>query len=198
MYGFADGGVIVSQVVPDGPSAKAGVLPQDVIVSVDGAPIKNGDELIAIVSAKHPGSTVKLGILRGSKKLSLDVGIMDRTKLYANLNKGGGDESNDANAPDEGQSKLGITVQSTPEALASHLHITGGVAVTNVKPGTFADTIGLFQGAVIVEINRKPVTDMASYRAIVNGLKSGEDVVFVVRNPQQPNGGNSYIGGTLQ
>jgi len=198
MYGFANGGVIVSQVVPDGPSAKAGVLPQDVIVSVDGAPIKNGDELIAIVSAKHPGSTVKLGILRGSKKLSLDVGIMDRTKLYANLNKGGGDESNDANAPDEGQSKLGITVQSTPEALASHLHITGGVAVTNVKPGTFADTIGLFQGAVIVEINRKPVTDMASYRAIVNGLKSGEDVVFVVRNPQQPNGGNSYIGGTLQ
>jgi serine protease Do len=196
VYGFANGGVIVSQVVPNGPAAKAGVQPQDIIVSIDGAPIKNGDELISIVSAKHPGSTVKLGILRESKHLNIDVGITDRTKLYADINKGD-DEPNGPDVPDVGQNTLGITVQPTSEATASHLHITGGVAVASVKPGSFADTINLFQGAVIVEINRKPVTDMASYRAIVSGLKPGEDVVFVVRNPQQPNGGNSYIGGTL-
>ena len=197
MYGFANGGVIVGQVVPNGPAAKAGVLPQDVIVSVDGTSIKNGDELIAIVSAKKPGTTVKLGILRGGKNVSLDVGITDRAKLYADRDKAG-DESTGPDVPDAGQSKLGITVQPTPAAIASKLHITGGVAVTAVKPGSFADTINLFQGAVIVEINRKPVTDMASYRAIVNGLKSGDDVVFVVRSPQQPNSGNTYIGGTLQ
>ena len=196
VYGFASGGVIVSQVVPNGPAAKAGVQPQDIIVSIDGASIKNGDELISIVSAKQPGSTVKLGVLRGSKHVNLDVGITDRAKLYADLNKGG-DESNGPDVPDVGQNTLGITVQPTSEATANHLHMTGGVAVASVKPGSFADTINLFQGAVIVEINRKPVTDMASYRAIVGGLKSGEDVVFVVRNPQQPNGGNSYIGGTL-
>ena len=46
MYGFANGGVIISDVVPGGPAAKAGLLPQDVIVSVDGNQIKNGDELI--------------------------------------------------------------------------------------------------------------------------------------------------------
>jgi serine protease Do len=197
VYGFANGGVIVGLVVPNGPAAKAGVQPQDIIVSVDGVQIKNGDELIAIVSAKHPGSTVKLGILRAKKNITLDVGITERSKLYANLNSGGGDESNGPDVPDVGQSKLGITVQPTSEATANHLHITGGVAVTGVKPGSFADTIGLFQGAVIVEINRKPVTDAGSYRAIVTALKPGEDVVFVVRNPQQPSAGNSYIGGTL-
>ena len=196
VYGFANGGVIVSQVVPNGPAAKAGVQAQDIIVSIDGAPIKNGDELISIVSAKQPGATVKLGILRGSKHMNLDVGITDRAKLYTDLNKGG-DESSGPDVPDVGQSTLGITVQPTSEATANHLHMTGGVAIASVKPGSFADTIRLFPGAVIVEINRKPVTDIASYRAIVSGLKSGEDVVFVIRSPQQPNGGNTYIGGTL-
>jgi serine protease Do len=51
---------------------------------------------------------------------------------------------------------------------------------------------------VIVEINRKPVTDAQSYRAIVNGLKPGDDVVFVVRDPQRPAAGISLLGGTLQ
>jgi serine protease Do len=81
--------------------------------------------------------------------------------------------------------------------MQSRLHITGGVAVMSVKPGSFADSIGLSQGAVIVEINRQPVTDIASYNAIASSLKSGDDVAFVIRNPQRPNGGDSFVGGTL-
>jgi serine protease Do len=196
MYGFANGGVIVSEVVPNGPAAKAGVKPQDVILSVDGTPIKNGDALINIVSAKAPGSTVKLGILRGTEHLTLDVGVTDRNKLYASMGKGG-DESNGPDATDVGQNKLGITVKPTSQETASHLHVNGGVTVTSVKPGSFADNIQLGQGAVITEINRKPVTDIASYRAIVSALKPGDDVVFVVRYPQMPNGGDTYVGGTL-
>ena len=41
------------------------------------------------------------------------------------------------------------------------------------------------------------MTDEASYRAIVNGLKSKDDVVFVVHSPLQKDRGNTYIGGTL-
>ena len=84
IYGFPNGGVIVSEVVPGGPAAKAGLQPQDIIVSVDGKQIKNGDELIAIVSMKHPGSTVSLGILRGGKQMTISCGIADRSKLYEN------------------------------------------------------------------------------------------------------------------
>jgi len=50
---------------------------------------------------------------------------------------------------------------------------------------------------VIIEINKMPVTDQSSYNAIVSGLKSGADAVFVVRDPQRPAGGNTYVGGTL-
>jgi serine protease Do len=41
-----------------------------------------------------------------------------------------------------------------------------------------------------------PVTDEASYKAIVSRLKPKDDVVFVITFPQRP--GNSYVGGTLQ
>ncbi len=196
VYGFPDGGVFVAEVVPGGPAAKAGIQSKDIIVSVDGKPIKNGDELISIVSMKHPGSTVSLGVLRGGKQMTIACGIVDRSKLYENQ-ASAADDSSEPGSSDAGQSKFGITVQAIPQQLQSRLHIMGGVGVTAVKPGSFADTIELYQGAVIVEINRKPVTDIASFNAIASELKSGDDVAMVIRNPQRPNGGDSFVGGTL-
>ncbi len=196
MYGFPNGGVIVSEVVPGGPAAKAGVQPQDIIVSVDGKPIRDGDELISIVSDKHPGTTISLGIIRSGKHITLACGVEDRNKLYANMGNGAG-TSNQASPSNAGETKFGVSVQPTTAEINSALHITGGVVVTNVKPGSFADAIGLYQGAVITEINRRPVTDVAGFNAAASSLKSGDDVVFVVRNPQNPTGGDSFIGGTL-
>jgi len=66
-----------------------------------------------------------------------------------------------------------------------------------VRVGSFADEIGLLKGSVITEINRHAVTDESSYRAVVNGLKSGDDVVFVIHDPRIQGGGNTYVGGTL-
>jgi serine protease Do len=195
MYGFANGGVLVSVVTPGGPAAKAGVQAGDVIVSVDGHPVKDGDELVGIISDKHPGSTVRLGIVRSGQQQTIEVGIADRAKLFAAVE--GGAESNEPGAQDVGQNKLGITVQPTAPATDTKLGIQGGVTVTSVKPGTFADNIGLSNGVVITAINRKAVNDLSSYRSIVGELKSGDDVVFVIRDPQVQGGGNTYIGGTL-
>jgi serine protease Do len=162
MYGFANGGVIIGAVTPNFPAAKAGLEPQDVIVSVDGAPVKNGDELVAIISAKHPGQTVKLGYLRNGKKETVEVGIADRAKLNAAAGDADSDDSSTPEESDAGQSKLGITVQPTTPADAKKAHVTGGVTITSVKPGSFADNIQLSKGVVISGINRKPVTDVAT------------------------------------
>ncbi len=196
MYGFSNGGVLVSTVTPNGPASKAGVQPQDVITSVDGKPIKNGDELVNLISDKQPGSTVRLGILRNGKPVTLDVGIADRAKLFANLT-GNAEPGAGPDVGDVGQNKLGITVQPVQPAVANKLGIKGGVTVTSVRPGSFADEINLPNNVVIVEINRHPVTDEQSYRSVVSSLKPGDDVVFVVRDPQSQNAGNTYIGGTL-
>jgi serine protease Do len=197
-YGFANGGVMVGSVTPGFPAEKAGLQPNDVIVSVDGKPIKDGDELVAIISAKHPGETVKLGVLRDGKKMTFDVGIADRAKLNALVGDGSAaDDSNSSAESDAGETTLGITVAPSTQADLKKAHITGGVTITNVKPGSFAQNISLIKGLIITEINRKPVTDVATYNAIVKGLKSGDDVVFVIHDPTSKNTGNTFIGGTL-
>ncbi len=197
VYGFTNG-VMVSTVTPSGGAAKAGIQPGDVIVSIDGRSIKDGDDLVADISARKVGSTVKLGYLRSGKQAEANVAIGDRAKTYADLASKDGDDDVAPKEVDAGQNMLGITVSAVPPAVIKKLNIKGGVMVTSVRPGSFADEISppLANGAVITEINKIPVTDEASYRAIVSKLKPHDDVVFVVNYPQRP--GNLVLGGTLQ
>jgi serine protease Do len=199
VYGFANGGVMVSEVRPaDGPAAKAGIKPGDIIVSIDGKPIKDGDELVADISSRKVGTTVQLGIQRGNgSKETLTVGIADRAKLFADVGSNN-DNNSTPSASDAGESKLGIAVDAVPAQISSNLGIHGGVIVTSVRPGSFAEDIGILSGTVILEINRKPIADKADFNSIVNGLKSGQDVAFKVRlqGPDTPSGA-TYLGGTL-
>ncbi|MBW8748209.1 MAG: Do family serine endopeptidase [Acidobacteria bacterium] len=194
MYGS---GVIVSTVSKGGPAEKAGLQPGDVIESIDGRKIKDGDDLVNDIAARRPGSTVKLGYLRDGKAASTTVSIGDRAKIFADLNGNGQDDSQEAQSSDVSADKLGLTVSALPNNVATKLGIKGGVVVSALKPGSFADEIGLGRGQIIVEINRKPVTDMASFQAAIKSLKSGDDVAFLVRTPNSPTGGNNYVGGTL-
>jgi len=194
VYGFSNG-VIVGVVTPNGGAAKAGIQAGDVIVSIDGRNIKDGDDLVNDISARHVGSTVKLGYLRDGKQNTANVVIGDRAKTYADIT-GQPDDTSTPQETDAGEGKLGITVAAIPSSMAAKVGIKGGVVVTNVRPGSFADEIGLGKGQIITAINRRPVTDEASYRAIVSTLKSKDDVVFVIQSPNQKNL-NSYVGGTL-
>jgi len=194
VYGFTNG-VIVGTVTPNGGAAKAGLQVGDVLVSIDGRNIKDGDDLVNDISARHVGSTVKIGYLRDGKQSTANVLIGDRAKTYADMT-GQQDETAPPQEADAGEGKLGITVSGIPPAIAAKTGIKGGVIITSVRPGSFADEIGLGKTAIITAINRKPVTDEASYRAIVSTLKSKDDVVFVIQSPSQKNT-NSYVGGTL-
>jgi len=196
VYGFSNGGVIVSVVDPNGGAGKAGIKPGDILVSVGGHQIKDGDDLVNDISARAVGSAVEIGFLRDGVKHTASIVIGDRAKSFAELASNNAEP--DTPAPvDAGQTKLGITVTAIPQALSTKLGIQGGVTVASVTPGSFADEIGLGKGALITEINRQPITDEASYRAVVSRIKTGDDVVFVVRDPRGK-GGNSFVGGTLR
>jgi serine protease Do len=194
VYGFSTG-VIVGVVTPNGGAAKAGIQAGDVIVSIDGRNIKDGDDLVNDISARRVGSSVKLGYLREGKQNSANVVIGDRAKTYADIT-GQADDTPTPQEADAGEGTLGIKVTGIPSPIATRSGIKNGVIVTSVRPGSFADEIGLGKGNIITAINRKPITDEASYRAIVSTLKSKDDVVFVIQSPTQKNL-NSYIGGTL-
>ena len=196
MYGGGKG-VIVQDVTPGGPAAQAGLKPGDSITTVAGKTITAGDELVAEVSSHHPGEKLKIGYLRNGKQEEATVTVADRQKLFG-AQLGTADDESEQQQPKE--SKFGITVKPVPDAAAKRLNLqpNQGVIVDEVKPGSFAESVQLSRGDVILEINKLPVSDPSSFAKIEAGLKSGQDVVFVVRQAGEGRESiNSFLGGTL-
>jgi PDZ domain-containing protein len=67
-------GALVSQVVVDSPAAKAGVEPTDIVVSVDGKPVRKASELRRLIGRHKPGETVRLGLRTGKELREARVG----------------------------------------------------------------------------------------------------------------------------
>jgi serine protease Do len=197
VYGFAKGGVLVSSVQPGMPAAKAGIKPQDVITAIDGAPVKDGDDLVSNVAPRHPGSTARVTYLRDGKENTVTVTIADRAEMLAKSDGSGDDDTpGSPAAPNMAQDKFGMSVAAIPPEMLSRLKLSGGVMVSSVKPGSFADDLPLGKGDIITEVNRKPVTNEQSFLAAIGPLKSGDDVVFVIR-PAQARGSSTFVGGRL-
>jgi S1-C subfamily serine protease len=66
-------GALIRQVLPGTPAASGGLQPGDVIVALDGAPIRSWDDLLAAVGDRRPGQVVRLAILRGGQRLEITV-----------------------------------------------------------------------------------------------------------------------------
>ncbi len=194
VYGFKTG-VLVNQVTPKGPADQAGLKAGDIITTVDGKPIKDGDALVTDIAARKPGSTVHLGYVRSGQTSTATLTIADRAKLYAAQPLSQNGQNGPESAPNASEGKLGITVEAVPGPLASKG--IKGVLVTQVKPGSFADESGLTPGLVITEINRQPVTGIEQFQSLVSALKAGQDVGFRVVDSRNPTAGGTYLGGTL-
>jgi serine protease Do len=196
VYG-AGTGVTVSSVVPGSPADQAGLKVGDTIVTVDGQKVSKGSELVADIASRKPGAKVELGFLRNGKKQDATVTIADRSKLFAaRLNEDEGE--NDESTPK--QSKFGLTVRKLTPEMADRLDMPAGkgVIVQDVKPNSFAEDINLGRGDVILEVNKQPVNSEEDFTRIESSLKSGQDVVFLIR----PRGatrqdGTIFVAGTL-
>ena len=197
VYGVTTG-VTVANVTPGGPAEKAGIKTGDTIVSVDGKPVKTGDELVADISARKPGSSAKIGFVRNGQQQTATVTIADRSKLYAARLGGGGNDLGEGGEGKPVESKFGVTVKNITPDIASQLKLpnTKGVIVSDVKPDSFGDTVGLSRGDVILEINKQPVNSDADFNRVQTTLKSGQDVVFLVR-PRGRDNGTIFMAGTL-
>jgi serine protease Do len=197
VYGVKSG-VIISNVIPNGPASKAGLRTGDAITSVNGKNVKTGDELVGEISNAKPGSTVKLNYFRDGKPSEASVEVADRMKLFGARLGLTDDQPEEDDTPKE--TKLGITVRDLSPELGTRMGVAPGhgVQVTDVKPDSFGDTNQVERGDVIIEINKQPVTDTASFEKLQAQLKSGQDVVLLVRKRGSTKDmGPVFLGGVL-
>lgn len=121
------------------PAKKAGILPKDVILSVDGNEIENEVELRNLVSMTPPGQTVTMKVLRGSQTIDVPVILEEQPEKF-------GMERGTA-APIQG---LGIAVEE----------LEGKLRVVGVPRGSAAEKAGISIGDTLQQVEHKDVHNL--------------------------------------
>ncbi len=157
-------GALVNNVQPDSPAQQAGIRRGDVITAVNGAAVKDYNELRNDVAALQPGSRVQLTLVRDGKEQTVNVTL-------AELQATAGPD--DRTQPGADSTGFGMSVEPLTPDTARELgvHASSGVVVTDVQPGSRAADAGLRSGDVIVEVDRKPVQSVDALRS---ALKQGD------------------------
>jgi len=73
-------GVLITGVLQEGPAARGGVRPGDVVVQVGDSAVSTTGELLAAVAALAPGAKARLKVQRGGQAVELDVQVADRAQ----------------------------------------------------------------------------------------------------------------------
>jgi len=174
-------GVLVPEVTKGSTAEKAGLKPGDVIIELNGKPVETAKELQGRVAALKPDTDVELVVLRDGKRETVSAKLSERPPKEQ-VAKGG----------PETLEKLGLVVQNLTDDLAKQYGYEGlaGVIVTQVEPGSIAELAGITPGALIMEVNRKPVENTKSFKqaiedaakedAVLLRIKQGQAAVFVV------------------
>jgi len=175
-------GVVIELVEPGGPAEKAGLKAGDVITSVNGQPVKSGNDLVNPIAQATIGSKVKLSYVRDRTQKETTAVVDDRTHVFPNTAGRMSDQPGEA-APTE----FGLHVENLTKERAQRIGLDGmkGVVVTDVDPASFAsDDLNFTRGDVIAEINHETINTLDDYKAAVQKLKAGDNVVFKVLRRQ--------------
>ncbi|MBI4890995.1 MAG: Do family serine endopeptidase [Acidobacteria bacterium] len=206
--GFKNG-VIVESVKAEGPAEKAGIKPDDVLVALNGKPIKNGDDLVSQVSEMPSGTTVSVSLDRDGQKMEKKVTIEDREEVFKDdLASSRGrkemvDPDNEKGTESSARFGIGIRPLTAEKRKEYQFEQQGGVEVTVVEDGSFAEEIGIRAKDIIVSINRMPVSSFEDVKKIQGKLKGGDAVAFKVMRPVAGNRrgevqwAGTYLSGTL-
>jgi serine protease Do len=157
-------GALVAEPQEGSPAAKAGIKSGDVIVSLNGEPIRDARTLARRISSLAPHSSAKLGVWRNGKEeqLSLVLGELPKDRQARA-------STEERDVPGSDLPRLGLSL-----APASSVGGSGsqGVAVTNVDPDGAAAAHGFKTGDVILDVAGQVVNAPADVRKAMNDAKA--------------------------
>ncbi len=172
-------GVLIAEVVPNSPAEKGGLKQGDIVLALDGQPVKSMTKLRNQISLMEPDAKITLKILRGKKSLNLPIQLGTLT------------ESEVASA--ELSEKLGMTVENLQDLPSDVLHKLGplakqeGVIITKVRPGSPSALSGLRPYFLITSVvtqdnEHKKITNTKDFNDALKGLGDKKYLVVIVRH----------------
>jgi serine protease Do len=169
-----DEGVILADVKPGSPAARAGLRPGDLVVSLDGKPMENGRQLQIGLYRHVVGEVVNIEVLRAGQQMTFPVAMTEREDRLSGLTS--------SDPRPYLVSRLGILGVNLDAGLAEMLpavRVRAGVVVASMVAGAIdARSGGLAQGDVIYAVNKKPVSRIEELRTAIDAFKTGDAVVL--------------------
>jgi serine protease Do len=170
------GGAVVAQVSPGGAAAKAGVEPGDVITQFNGRPVGKSDDLVKMVVATRPGTSVPIKVLRNKQEKTLNVTV-EELDLEAEQNSGRRTPTNPDQEPPEQHTtgSFGLTLDNLTPQMARRLRVPSGqsgAVVSDVEDDSPAAG-RLQQGDVILSVNGKAVSNASEAAAELRKVQTG-------------------------
>jgi serine protease Do len=166
-------GVIVADIVADGPAEKAGIKRGDVIVDFDGKAVDNAHTLSRLVATIPPNTPATIRIIRDGqgKDIKATVGTMP-------------EEGAESTAPAKKESAWGLAVQNLTADMAQRFgwdENERGVIITDIKPGSSAAEARLRPGDLIKEVNRQKVQNLRDYQQALQKAKKSESLLLLIK-----------------
>jgi serine protease Do len=170
-------GALVSRVIADSPSEKAGLKIGDVIIEFDGREIDTSAELPPIVGMITLDKKVNVKLIREGEEKTVKVAIgllPNKETLVSNVKS------------DKKFDRLGLVASDLSASQRKKLEIPeNGVLIQKVKNGAAFD-VGIQQGDIILRIKNSVVRDLASFDKIVKDLPTGQSIAVLIQRRGSP------------
>lgn len=174
-------GVVIADVTPRGPADAAGIKPEDIILAVDSHPLLDL-HMFAAALYRHPlDQVLKVDVLRGTQKLSLNVPAIQAQDRM--------DQLVDVSDPVKSYSArlgiFGVTFVGELRSLLPEVRLGSGVIVVGRSPGFNSVKTGLHTGDVIHSVNHMPIESVEQLNSAVAQLKPGAAAVLQIERQGQ-------------
>jgi serine protease Do len=168
-------GALVSTVTEGSAADKAGLEPGDVIVAYNGKPVKASGELVQMVTATKPGTTVPLRILRDRQERTVNITVdeLDLDVEAGRTARAGGDRSAE---PEPATTRgFGMSIDDVTPELARRMRLDNarGAVITDVEDGSPAGRARLRPGDVIVRVGQVNITTAADAQRELGRVPAG-------------------------